>query len=79
MEKLSYLFQTSNESKKRKQAKKLVEKARVIQQSKKAAVEEKGILRRSSRAEASTKKSYCENEVQLIKSEISVRWPSSKA
>ncbi|XP_045897487.1 ATPase family AAA domain-containing protein 5 isoform X1 [Micropterus dolomieu] len=57
---------TSNESKKRKQAKKLVEKARVIQQSKKAAVEEKGILRRSSRAEASTKKSYCENEDSVI-------------
>lgn len=57
------LFQTSNDSKKRKRAKKLVEKARVIQQSKKAAVEEKGILRRSSRTEASTKKSYGEDEV----------------
>lgn len=43
----------------------MVEKARVIQQSKKTAVEEKGTLRRSSRAEASTKKSYCEDEVQL--------------
>ena len=42
-----------------------MEKARVIQQSKKAAVKEKGTLRRSSRAEASTKKSYCEDEVQL--------------
>lgn len=58
-----HLFQTSN--KKRKQAKKLVEKARVIQQSKKAAAEEKGNLRRSSRTEASAKKSYCEDEVRL--------------
>lgn len=37
----------------------------MIQQSKKAAVEEKGTLRRSSRGEASLKKSYCEDEVQL--------------
>lgn len=44
----------------------MVEKAKIIQQSKKAAVAEKGTLRRSSRAEASTKKSYCEDEVQLI-------------
>ncbi|XP_035035999.1 ATPase family AAA domain-containing protein 5 [Hippoglossus stenolepis] len=47
-------------SKKRKQAKKLVEKAKVIQQSKKSAV------RRSSRNEASFKKSYCENEDSII-------------
>ena len=67
MLKFSQLFQTSNESKKRKQAKKLVEKAKVIQQSKKAAVEEKGPLRRSSRGEASIKKSYCEDEVQFLK------------
>lgn len=65
MLKFSQLFQTSNESKKRKQAKKLVEKARVIQQSKKAAAEEKGTLRRSSRGKASIKKSYCEDEVQF--------------
>uniref|UniRef100_UPI0037E7891F ATPase family AAA domain-containing protein 5 n=1 Tax=Semicossyphus pulcher TaxID=241346 RepID=UPI0037E7891F len=57
---------TSNDSKKRKQAKKLVEKAKVIQQSKKAAVKEKGSLRRSSRAEASNKKSYCEDEDSVI-------------
>lgn len=57
------LFQTSNDSKKRKRAEKLVEKARKIQLSEKAAVEEKGILRRSSRTEASTKKSYDEDEV----------------
>uniref|UniRef100_A0A671X6Z8 ATPase family AAA domain containing 5a n=1 Tax=Sparus aurata TaxID=8175 RepID=A0A671X6Z8_SPAAU len=65
MLKFSQLFQTSNESKKRKQAKKLVEKARVIQQSKKAAAEEKGTLRRSSRGKASIKKSYCEDEEAL--------------
>lgn len=59
------ISQTSEDSKKRKQAKKLVEKAKVIQQSKKAAVEEKDTLRRSSRAEASAKKSYCEDEVRL--------------
>ncbi|XP_060946846.1 ATPase family AAA domain-containing protein 5 [Limanda limanda] len=47
-------------SKKRKQAKKLVEKAKVIQQSKKSAV------RRSSRNEASSKKSYSENEDSVI-------------
>ncbi|KAM6965903.1 ATPase family AAA domain-containing protein 5 [Tautogolabrus adspersus] len=52
----------SNDAKKRKQAKKLVEKAKVIQQSKKAAVKEKGTLRRSSRAEASAKKSYCDED-----------------
>ncbi|XP_073351328.1 ATPase family AAA domain-containing protein 5 [Pagrus major] len=62
----SLATKTSNESKKRKQAKKLVEKARVIQQSKKAAVEEKGTLRRSSRGEASIKKSYCEDEDSVI-------------
>ncbi|XP_035471598.2 ATPase family AAA domain-containing protein 5 isoform X1 [Scophthalmus maximus] len=56
----------SNESKKRKQAKKLVEKAKVIQQSKKTAHEEKGTVRRSSRNEASNKKSYCENEDSVI-------------
>uniref|UniRef100_A0A3B4YSN4 ATPase family AAA domain containing 5a n=1 Tax=Seriola lalandi dorsalis TaxID=1841481 RepID=A0A3B4YSN4_SERLL len=56
----------SKRSKKRKQAKKLVEKAKVIQQSKKTAVEEKGTLRRSSRNEAAIKKSYCENEDSII-------------
>ncbi|XP_031727968.1 ATPase family AAA domain-containing protein 5-like [Anarrhichthys ocellatus] len=55
---------TSNDSKKRKQAKKLVEKAKVIQRSKKTAVKEKDTLRRSSRAE--TKKSYCEDEDSVI-------------
>lgn len=59
-----HLFQTSHKT--RKRAKKLVEKARVIQQNKKAAAaEEKGNLRRSSRSEASAKKSYCEDEVRL--------------
>ncbi|XP_039978836.1 ATPase family AAA domain-containing protein 5 isoform X2 [Xiphias gladius] len=62
----SMATKTSNESKKRKQAKKLVEKAKVIQQSKKTTVGEKGTLRRSSRTEASIKKSYCENEDSVI-------------
>lgn len=42
-----------------------MEKAKVLQQSKKAAVEEKDTVRRSSRAEASVKKTYCEDEVPL--------------
>nr|XP_046270045.1 ATPase family AAA domain-containing protein 5 isoform X2 [Scatophagus argus] len=57
---------TSDNSKKRKQAKRLVEKARVIQQSKKTAVKERSTLRRSSRAEASARKSYCEDEDSVI-------------
>ncbi|KAF0032608.1 hypothetical protein F2P81_014898 [Scophthalmus maximus] len=65
-DKIVICFQKSNESKKRKQAKKLVEKAKVIQQSKKTAHEEKGTVRRSSRNEASNKKSYCENEDSVI-------------
>ncbi|KAK5856413.1 hypothetical protein PBY51_008011 [Eleginops maclovinus] len=56
----------SNESKTRKQAKKLVEKAKVIQQSKKTAVKEKGTLRLSSRTETSDKKSYWEEETSVI-------------
>nr|WKN12650.1 Atad5a [Cryptopsaras couesii] len=56
----------TNDSKKRKRAKKLVEKARIIQQSKKAALKEKGTLRCSSRAEACTKKNYCEDEDSVI-------------
>lgn len=63
---LLFSFQTSNESKKRKQAKKLVEKAKVIQQSKKTCVDVKSNLRRSSRNEACIKKSYCEDEVQAL-------------
>lgn len=42
----------------------MVEKARAIQQNKKTAVKDEGTLRRSSRTEA-TKRSYCEDEVQL--------------
>uniref|UniRef100_UPI003AAECB60 ATPase family AAA domain-containing protein 5 isoform X2 n=1 Tax=Centroberyx gerrardi TaxID=166262 RepID=UPI003AAECB60 len=57
---------TSNASKRRNQAKKLVEKAKVIQQSKKPAVEVKSSLRRSSRSQTSTKKSYCEDEDSVI-------------
>ncbi|XP_029015494.1 ATPase family AAA domain-containing protein 5 [Betta splendens] len=54
-----------NECKKRRQAKKLVEKAKIIQQSKKTSVE-KGALRRSSRKEAVMKRSYCEDEDSII-------------
>ncbi|XP_044186916.1 ATPase family AAA domain-containing protein 5 [Thunnus albacares] len=57
---------TSNDSKKRKQAKKLVEKAIAIQKSKITAVEQKSTLRRSSRTEASITKSYCEDEDSVI-------------
>lgn len=60
-----HLYQTSDESKKRKRAKTLVEKAKVIQQSMKAVVKEQKPVRRSSRSEATTKRSYCEDEVQL--------------
>lgn len=60
-------FQVLNESKKRKQAKKLVEKAKVIQQNKKTCAEEKSTLRRSTRNEASMKKSYWEDEVHSVK------------
>uniref|UniRef100_A0A7N6AYE4 AAA+ ATPase domain-containing protein n=1 Tax=Anabas testudineus TaxID=64144 RepID=A0A7N6AYE4_ANATE len=62
----SLAIKTSNESKKRKQAKKLVEKAKVIQQSKKTCVDVKSNLRRSSRNEACIKKSYCEDEDSVI-------------
>ncbi|CAK6964868.1 ATPase family AAA domain-containing protein 5 [Scomber scombrus] len=57
---------TSNDSKKRKRAKKLVEKAIAIQKSKISAVEVKSTLRRSSRSEASFTKSYCEDEDSVI-------------
>nr|WKN12651.1 Atad5a [Photocorynus spiniceps] len=56
----------TNDSKKRKRAKKLLEKARTIQQSKKAAVEDKDTSKCSSRTEASAKKSYCEDEDSVI-------------
>ncbi|CAN9505706.1 unnamed protein product [Ophioblennius macclurei] len=56
---------TSDESEKRKQAKRLVEKAKVIQ-NKKASSEEKGTVRRSSRTEASVKRSYCEDEDSIV-------------
>lgn len=57
---------TPDQSKKRKRAKTLVEKAKVIQQSKKAAVKEQEAPRRSSRSEATTKRSYCEDEDSVI-------------
>ncbi|XP_029946290.1 ATPase family AAA domain-containing protein 5 isoform X3 [Salarias fasciatus] len=56
---------TSDESEKRKQAKRLVEKAKVIQ-SKTTSLEEKSTLRRSSRTEASVKRSYCEDEDSIV-------------
>ncbi|XP_061702274.1 ATPase family AAA domain-containing protein 5 [Syngnathoides biaculeatus] len=55
-----------NNSKKQKKAKKLVEKAKAIQQIKKGAVEKKNPLRRSSRTEASSSKSYFEDENSII-------------
>ncbi|XP_041830983.1 ATPase family AAA domain-containing protein 5 isoform X2 [Melanotaenia boesemani] len=57
--------ETSSKSEKRKQAKKLVEKAKVIQQSKKTSVEE-NTPRRSSRTKTSVKRSYCEDEDSVI-------------
>ncbi|KAM9745967.1 ATPase family AAA domain-containing protein 5 [Menidia menidia] len=54
---------TSNKSEKQKQAKKLLEKAKVIQHSKKT-VEEQDTLRRSSRCQ--TKRRYCEDEDSVI-------------
>ncbi|XP_039680984.1 ATPase family AAA domain-containing protein 5 [Perca fluviatilis] len=62
----SLATKTSTDSKKRSRAKKLVEKARAIQQNKKTAVKDEGTLRRSSRTEASTKRSYCEDEDSVI-------------
>ncbi|TDH02801.1 hypothetical protein EPR50_G00156510 [Perca flavescens] len=62
----SLATKTSADSKKRSRAKKLVEKARAIQQNKKTAVKDEGTLRRSSRTEASTKRSYCEDEDSVI-------------
>ncbi|XP_061557224.1 ATPase family AAA domain-containing protein 5 [Phycodurus eques] len=56
----------SDNSKKQKKAKKLVEKAKAIQQIKKGAIEKKSTLRRSSRTEASISKSYCEDENSVI-------------
>uniref|UniRef100_A0A4W5R9B4 ATPase family AAA domain containing 5a n=1 Tax=Hucho hucho TaxID=62062 RepID=A0A4W5R9B4_9TELE len=58
----------SNASKKRKKAKKLVEKARAIQQSKKVTADKEGqsSLRRSSRSQVSVKKSYNEDEDSVV-------------
>eukprot|EP00063_Salmo_salar_P083430 XP_014058265.1 PREDICTED: ATPase family AAA domain-containing protein 5-like isoform X1 [Salmo salar] len=58
----------SNASKKRKKAKRLVEKAREIQKSKKAAADKEGqrSLRRSSRSQVSVKKSYNEDEDSVV-------------
>lgn len=69
------LDQESNASKKRKKAKRLVEKAREIQKSKKAAADKEGqrSLRRSSRSQVSVKKSYNEDEVYYSPNDISVK------
>ncbi|MED6266509.1 hypothetical protein CHARACLAT_002871 [Characodon lateralis] len=64
-----------NESKKRQQAKKLVEKAKMIQQGKKTT--EKETLRRSSRTKSSTKNSYCEDEDSVICMEDLTATPQS--
>ncbi|XP_055008996.1 LOW QUALITY PROTEIN: ATPase family AAA domain-containing protein 5 [Boleophthalmus pectinirostris] len=55
----------SKESKKTKQAKKLLEKAKARKQTKTVSTVEK-MLRRSSRTEASVKRSYCEDEDSII-------------
>lgn len=52
-------------SKKTKQAKKLLEKAKAMKQNKRVSTEGK-TLRRSSRTEASIKRSYCEDEDSVI-------------
>ncbi|XP_057673840.1 ATPase family AAA domain-containing protein 5 isoform X1 [Corythoichthys intestinalis] len=52
----------SDNAKKQNKAKKLVEKAKAVQQIKRDAIENKRTLRRSSRTEASISKSYCEDE-----------------
>lgn len=57
-------FKAPDNSKKQKKAKKLVAKAKAVQQTKKDAVE-KNTLRRSSRTEASISKSYCDDEVRF--------------
>ncbi|XP_077415797.1 ATPase family AAA domain-containing protein 5 isoform X2 [Vanacampus margaritifer] len=56
----------SDNSKKQKKAKKMVAKAKAIQQIKKDAVENKRTVRRSTRTEASIAKSYCEDENVVI-------------
>uniref|UniRef100_A0A3Q2XJ85 ATPase family AAA domain containing 5a n=1 Tax=Hippocampus comes TaxID=109280 RepID=A0A3Q2XJ85_HIPCM len=61
-------FKTSDNSKKQKKAKKLVAKAKAVQQTKKDVVE-KNTLRRSSRTEASISKSYCEDEYTVFSHE----------
>lgn len=66
-------YQTSDEWKKRKRVKASVEKAKVNQQSKKAAVKEQEAPRRSSRSEATVKRSYCEDEVQVNGKNLTIR------
>ncbi|XP_077397656.1 ATPase family AAA domain-containing protein 5 isoform X2 [Festucalex cinctus] len=56
----------SDNSKKQKKAKKLVAKAKAIQQIKKDAVENKSTVRRSTRTEACIAKRYCEDENVVI-------------
>ncbi|XP_030645616.1 ATPase family AAA domain-containing protein 5 [Chanos chanos] len=58
--------QGSYASKKRKQAKKLVEKAKAIQNSKQSAAEERTPLRRSLRRQDSVRKIYCEDEDSVV-------------
>lgn len=54
------------DSKKTKQAKKLLAKAKAMKQNKSVPAEEKKTLRRSSRTDASMKRSYCEDEDSVI-------------
>ncbi|XP_076121185.1 ATPase family AAA domain-containing protein 5 isoform X1 [Alosa pseudoharengus] len=54
------------DSKKRKKAQKLVQKAKAFQQSRQEATEEKAPLRRSSRRQDTAKRNYCEPEDPII-------------
>uniref|UniRef100_A0A8B9LE45 ATPase family AAA domain containing 5a n=2 Tax=Astyanax mexicanus TaxID=7994 RepID=A0A8B9LE45_ASTMX len=58
--------QDSNSLKKRKQAKKLVQKAKALKQSKKTAAVEEPTVRRSTRTKEIPKMSYCESEESIV-------------
>ncbi|KAB5530995.1 hypothetical protein PHYPO_G00135780 [Pangasianodon hypophthalmus] len=58
--------QESNSLKKRKQAKKLVQKAKALQNSKQSAAGEKPAVRRSTRSKQSLQINYCEDEDSVV-------------
>ncbi|XP_072532413.1 ATPase family AAA domain-containing protein 5 [Salminus brasiliensis] len=59
-------MQESNSLKKRKQAKKLVQKAKALQQSKQTAAEEQPPVRRSARRKETVNTNYCEDEDSVV-------------